>query len=267
MSAYDNDVNNWFLGREKTWKFLTEREWVLGGFQWHAYEYLGEATLPRRCSCSGAIDLFWQKKDSFYQNLSFWGSEPMIHLLPHWNFEGHECDVIRVVAYTNCEEAELFLNGESLGVRTVGRYDHAEWNVPYRAGILEVVGRIGGKVVVTDKKETSGSGVALELSLMNKLPLRARSGDVALISCRVLDATGREVPTATPTITFTTNGLGVVYSAGADNTDMASFCRSVCKMYAGRATAAVKVGDADGTLVVYAESDGLKIGKIEIPIV
>ena len=267
VSAYDNDVNAWFLGREKTWKFLTEREWVLGGFQWHAYEYLGEATLPRRCSCSGAIDLFWQKKDSFYQNLSFWGSEPMIHLLPHWNFEGREGDIIRVVTYTNCEEAELFLNGESLGVRTVGKYDHAEWHIPYRAGKIEVFGKIGGKVVVTDKKETSGSGVALELSLMNKLPLRAGKGDMALISCRALDSNGREVPTATPSVTFTTNGAGLVYSAGADNTDMGSFCRSACKMYAGRATAAVKIGDDTGTLVVYAESDGLKIGKIEIPIV
>ena len=90
---------------------------------------------------------------------------------------------------------------------------------------------------------------------------------MALISCRALDSNGREVPTATPSVTFTTNGAGLVYSAGADNTDMGSFCRSACKMYAGRATAAVKIGDDTGTLVVYAESDGLKIGKIEIPIV
>lgn len=266
VSAYDKDTNAWFLGREKTWKFLADREWVLGGFQWHAYEYLGEAAYPRRCSCSGAIDLFWQKKDAFYQNLSLWGEEPMIHLLPHWNFAGREGEPIRVVAYTNCDEAELFLDGECLGTCKVEKYGHAEWQIPYRPGTLKVIGRKGGRPVVSDIKETSGRGVGLELSLMNRLPLRAGASDMALISCRVLDAEGREVPNACPTVTFTTNGLGSVYSVGSDNTDRASFRRSSCKMYAGRATAAVNVGEKAGTLIVYAEADGLTIGKVEIPI-
>ena len=266
IDAYDKDTNNWFLGREKTWKFLTAREWIMGGFQWHAYEYLGEATYPRRCSCSGALDLFWQKKDAFYQNLSMWGSKPMIHLMPHWNFEGREGEIIRVVAYTNCEEAELFLDGASLGVCAVGKYDHAEWNVPYRAGKLTTVGKIGGKIVATDEKETTGSGVKLDLVLMNKLPVRAGSDDIALVSCRVLDEKGREVPIATPVVTFTTNGFGQVYSSGSDNTDQTSLCLPVRKMYAGRITVAVKSGNKPGTMIVYAEADGLKIGKIEIPL-
>lgn len=266
VSAYDKDTNAWFLGREKTWKFLTDREWVLGGFQWHAYEYLGEAAYPRRCSISGAIDLFWQKKDAFYQNLSLWGEKPMIHLLPHWNFEGREGEPIRVVAYTNCEAAELFLNGKSLGRHTVEKYGHAEWQVPYAVGVLKVIGYHDGAEVVSDKRETSGRGVRLELSLMNRLPLRAGTDDIALISCRVLDAEGREVPNATPTVSFTTNGRGSVYSTGSDNTDQTSICQSVRKMYAGRMTAAVKVGGESGTLTVYAEADGLAIGKVEIPL-
>ena len=89
---------------------------------------------------------------------------------------------------------------------------------------------------------------------------------MALISCRVLDAHGREVPTATPTVTFTTNGLGRVYSTGSDNTDWSSLCLSVRKMYAGRVTAAVITGENAGTLAVYAEADGLAIGKVEIPL-
>ena len=266
VSAYDKDTNAWFLGREKTWKFFTEREWILGGFQWHAYEYLGEATYPRRCSISGAIDLFWQKKDAFYQNLSLWGEKPMLHLLPHWNFEGREGESIRVVAYTNCEEAELFLNGESLGVCKVETYGHAEWQVPYTPGVLEAVGRKGGVVCASDRRETAGRGARLDLSLMNQLPLHAGGTEMALISCRVLDEKGREVPTASPTITFTTNGRGTVYSTGSDNTDGTSIRLSVRKMYAGRATAAVLVGETAGTLVVYAEADGLATGRVEIPL-
>lgn len=57
-SSYDIDVNAWFLGREKTWKFMCDREWVSGSFQWIAFEHRGECVWPRLCSVSGAIDLY-----------------------------------------------------------------------------------------------------------------------------------------------------------------------------------------------------------------
>lgn len=115
LPAYDRDSSVDFKGREFTWKFLDGNDWLLGGYQWIAFEHRGEAIWPRLCSQSGAIDLFMQKKDAFYQNKSHWTDEPMVHLLPHWNFAGFEGMPIRVAAYTNCDEIELFHNGKSVG--------------------------------------------------------------------------------------------------------------------------------------------------------
>lgn len=137
-SAYDKDTTAWFLSREHTWKFMAERDWIFGAYQWAAFEHRGETVWPRLCSVSGAIDLFLQKKDAFYQNMSHWIEKPMVHLLPHWNFEGREGEVITVCAYTNCQELELFLNGKSLGKRQIEKYGHGEWKVEYQPGTLAV---------------------------------------------------------------------------------------------------------------------------------
>ncbi len=264
VSAYDKDTNAWFRGREATWKFLAARPWVMGGFQWHAYEYRGEAAWPRLCSISGAVDLFWQKKDAFYQNQSFWTDAPMVHLLPHWNFRGREGEPIRVSAYTNCDGAELFLNGESLGKREVERFGHAEWSVPYAPGELRVVATRGGKTAAEDVRVTSGPGVRLELSLLNHEPVRANGRDIALVSARVLDAGGREVPDASPLVRFATDGSCRVLATGSDDTDHTGLCLSERRMYAGRVTAAVRVGTAPGPLHVWAEADSLAAGCLTL---
>ena len=119
-SAYDKDTSSWFMGRENTTAFFETRPWVMGVYQWIAFEHRGESVKwPRLCSMSGAIDLFLQKKDAFWQNQSFWIKDrPVLHVLPHWNFAGMEGEIINVWAYTNCNEVELFVNGESLGKKT-----------------------------------------------------------------------------------------------------------------------------------------------------
>ncbi len=120
----DRDANSWFLGRERTRKFLTSKPYVFGSYQWAAVEHRGEASWPAICSKSGALDLFLQKKGAFYQNQSHWIKEPMVHIVPHWNFEGLEGQNILVTVYTNCDELELFLNATSLGRKQIEQYGH-----------------------------------------------------------------------------------------------------------------------------------------------
>lgn len=266
ITAYDRDTTNWYKGRENTWKFLRKRQWVAGGYQWIAFEHRGEAVWPRLCSQSGAIDLYLQKKDAFYQNLSHWTNAetaPMIHLLPHWNFAGHEGESIAVWAYTNCERAELFLNGKSLGVCDVERYGHAAWNVPYEKGTLSVSGINGGAVVCTDCHETSGKAAALKLRVDNH-GLCANGGDVAVVTCYCVDENGIEVPDACPTVGFYTNGLGKVIGTGSSVSDHTPIGATERKMYAGRITVAVKVGKTAGELRVYAEADGLTSASVAV---
>ena len=235
------DVGNWFRGREDTWRFVMERPWFAGAFQWIAIEHRGEAKWPRVCSVSGAIDLFLQKKDAYYQNQSHWLETPMIHLLPHWNHRGKEGLGIAVWAYTNCEEAELFLDGVSLGRKTVEKWTHVEWTVAYRPGRLEAVGYIGGREVARDMQETTGRAERLKLQLDNG-PVTANGEDVAIFTCVALDSQGREVPDATPTVRFDCTGFGKIIGTGSDNTDHVPLPSLTRRMYAGRITVAVKMG-------------------------
>jgi len=85
IRGYDHDTNKSFLSREHTWQAFMARPWVCGGYQWAGIEHRGEALWPRLCSQSGAIDLYLNRKDAFYQNQSYWLSTPMLHILPHWN--------------------------------------------------------------------------------------------------------------------------------------------------------------------------------------
>lgn len=263
ISAYDHDSSDIYKSREYTWKFISEREWMLGGYQWIAFEHRGEAMWPRLCSQSGAIDLFLQKKDAFYQNQSHWKSEPMIHLLPHWNFSGLEGRVMKVLAYTNAEEAELFLNGKSLGKVAVEKHGHAEWCVPYEKGRLEALAYMGGKEIARDVKITTGTPSRLALWLDTK-DICANGEDVAVFTCAVLDAEGNEIPDASPEVRFSVNSLGRIVATGSDVSDHTPLASPIRKMRAGRISVAVKLGEYAGELELRAESYPLAAAVLKI---
>ncbi len=261
ITAYDRESNSWYRGREETWKFISARKWLMGGFQWIGFEHRGESEWPRICSQSGALDLFLLKKDAFYQNMSHWTKKPMLHLLPHWNHEGREGELITVFAYTNCPETELFLNGKSLGKQTLDLPAHGEWKVPYEAGVLEAVGYLDGKNVVSAFMKTTKKPVKLALRAENADDVHA--GDVLMVTCYCVDEDGLRVPNAAPTVRFHTNGLGKVIGTGSSGTDHVSVTSPERKMFAGEISVAVALGK-DGTLRLYAESDDLTMATLEI---
>lgn len=256
LPAYDRDSSADFKGREFTWKFLDGNDWLLGGYQWIAFEHRGEAVWPRVCSQSGAIDLFMQKKDAFYQNKSHWTSEPMVHLLPHWNFDGFEGMPIKVVAYTNCDEVELFHNGKLQGRRKLEKHGHGEWEVPYAPGYIEAVAYIGGKEAACDKRVTAGKPHRLMLELQNP-DVKANGKDIAIFDCYVVDENGIEVPDCSAVVNFLAEEAGRVYSTGSDVSDHGSLFSPTRKMRAGRIGVAVKTGKTSGALRLIATADGL----------
>ncbi len=259
IDAYDKfDPTKWFLGREITWKHIAARPWLMGGYQWAAFEHRGEAAWPRLCSQSGAIDLYLQKKDAFYQNQSHWIEDrPILHLFPHWNFRGREGEPIRVVVYTNCPRVELFLNGASQGEREIEKYGHGEWMVPYTAGVLYAVGKDkDGTVTISEERVTTDDAVKLCLTLENTVTT-ANGCDIALFTCSCLDSAGREVPDASPFVRFHTNEYGEVVGTGSDISDHIPPRIPDRQMRAGRISVAVRVGNTPGKLRLYAESDQL----------
>ncbi len=263
IQAYDHDTNDQFLGRERTWKFFMERPWIMGAFQWDGVEHRGEAQFPRLCSVSGAIDLYLQKKDAFYQNQSHWTDEPMVHLLPHWNLQGREGEEIKVVAYTNCEEVELFQDGISLGKQVPGKYGHGEWKVIYQPGKLKVNAGRNGIVEALEEIETTNAPVKLKLRLEDE-GIKADGKDVAILTCYAVDDQDRVVPDASPYITIEANEFGKILGTGSDICDHVPPASPFRKMRAGLCSVAVQAGKEKGTLRVWARAENLQPARIEI---
>ena len=258
----DRDTNDWFLGREKTYKFLRERSYVFGCYQWAAVEHRGEAAWPRVCSCSGALDLFLQKKGAFYQNKSHWSAEPMAHIVPHWNFKGLEGKEIPVTVYTNCEELELFLNGKTLGKQQIEKYGHGEWSVEYTAGTLEVKGYIGGKEVCGDKRVTTGRPVALRLIKDNDFT--ANGSDIALFTCECVDENGLAVPDAAEYVHFSVTAPAKIIGTGSDNCDHNNVANTERKMYMGKIRVAVKPKKGQESFTLTAMSDNCGVCELKV---
>ena len=260
----DADTNSWFRGREYTWKFLMERPYVMGAFQWAAVEHRGEAMWPAVCSKSGALDLFLQKKGAFYQNKSHWTDEPMAHISGHWNRRGLEGQEVLVTVYTNCDSLELFLNGKSLGRKNIEKYGHGEWNVIYEPGELSVKGYRGEMLVAEDIQRTSGAPVKLRLRLLNEVT--ANGKDMALICCECLDENGLVVPDAEETVSFFAALPARVVATGSDNCDHKRVGNTERKMYAGKIATAVQPAKGQKTIEVFAQSEHCGISVLHIPL-
>src|ERR1039457_146082 len=167
VSAYDVNNPGWGEQAEEWWKFYATREWEAGGFAWTGFDYRGEPTpygWPSINSQFGIIDMCGFPKDTFFYYKAWWGSEPVLHLFPHWNFEGKEGDEIPVWVYSNLDSVELFLNGKSQGSQRVLPLTHLEWKVKYEPGVLEARGSKDGNEILTEKHETTGPTVAIRLT-------------------------------------------------------------------------------------------------------
>lgn len=215
VNAYDGVVP-WGETAEEWWQFYGTREWEAGGFAWTGFDYRGEPTpygWPSINSQFGIVDMCGFPKDTFYYYKAWWGKEPVVHVFPHWNFEGREGEEIPVWVYSNLDEVELFVNGQSAGSRKVPHLGHVEWKVKYAPGAIEARGSKGGKVVLTDKRESTGSTVAIRLTA-DRTEISADGEDIAVLTVEALDKEGRAVPTANNLIAFKVSGEGALIGVG-----------------------------------------------------
>jgi beta-galactosidase len=216
VSAYDVNNPGWGEQAEEWWKFYATREWAAGGFAWTGFDYRGEPTpygWPSINSQFGIVDMCGFPKDTFYYYKAWWGKEPVLHLFPHWNFAGREGDEIPVWVHSNLDQVELLLNGKSLGSQKVPRLGHVEWKVKYESGVIAARGSKDGKVVLTEKRETTGAAVAIRLTA-DHMELNADGRDVAMVTVEALDKEGQTVPTASNLIGFKVAGEGVLLGVG-----------------------------------------------------
>ena len=166
-------------------------------------------------------------------------------------------DAVRVWAETNCSEVELFLNGRSQGRRKVDEFSHAEWMVPFQAGTLEARGFKQGRLIVTDRIETTGPAVALRLS-SDRERFIADGRDVSIVTVAVVDARGRLVSNAENRINFHVDG-GVLLGLGnGDPSSHESDLGPDRSAFHGLAQLIVGAPLRSGPIVVTCSSSGLR---------
>jgi len=169
--------------------------------------------------------------------------------------------------YSNCDEVELFLNGQSLGVQPKpADASPRTWKVTYAPGTLRAVGRNGGKEVAAHELRTAGPAAKLVLAV-DHAQLTADWNDVATVTVMAVDANGVPCPWATQLVTFKLDGPGVI--AGVDNGDRADpapYLASERKLFQGEAIALIKAADVSGTIKLSASAPGLAPGELTIPI-
>ncbi|WP_026729526.1 beta-galactosidase GalA [Flavobacterium denitrificans] len=219
-SAYDQKPRPTFYSIEEGWKFYAERSYLAGMFIWTGFDYRGEPTpygWPSVTSYFGMMDVCGFPKDNVFYLKSWWGTEPVLHLLPHWNWAGLEGKEIDVWAYSNCDEVELFLNKKSLGKKKMHKNSHLEWKVNYATGTLEAIGYKNGKKVLTDIQKTTGKAENVKLSLDKENVVK---GNVSVITVETTDKNGLHVPTSNDEIAFSIKGGKILGVGNGDPTSL-----------------------------------------------
>jgi beta-galactosidase len=267
VSSYDLYAPRWAYPPDAEFRAEDQDSYVNGEFVWTGWDYLGEPTPyggpndPARSSYFGIIDLAGFKKDRFYDYQAHWRPDlPMAHLLPHWSWPDRVGQVTPVFVYTSGDEAELFLNGKSLGKKTKGQYEYVlRWNdVVYEPGELKVVAYKGGKQWAEDAEKTAGPAAKLVLQA-DRTEVTADGRDLVFITASVLDKDGVLVPRAMNRIRFAVSGPGAIAATdNGDATSFESFQSPDRNAFNGLALAVVRTHEGQpGPIAISAESDGL----------
>lgn len=289
---------------------------IAGEYVWTGFDYLGEPTpynqdatiennikhLPAaereaimreyaamgsraisRSSYFGIIDLAGFPKDIYYLYQSQWNPEvPQAHILPHWNWRGHEGRTTPVMVFTSGDEAELFVNGRSQGVRRRGdgptftqkdrslvvsrnQYRFTWENVVYEPGVVEVVVRKNGQPWATARRVTAGDAAAVKAEV-DRDTIVADGHDLAFISLTLTDAEGNVMPIDSRKVSFSIEGPAVLAGfCNGDPTDWTCMQDTNQRFFNGRLLAVVRSKPGEtGTATITVKPEGLP--EIKVPV-
>lgn len=270
VSAYELYTAQFGASPDKVFASLDRHPYVAGEFVWTGFDYIGEPTpyYLSRSSYSGIIDLAGFPKDRFYLYQSRWRPDlHLVYILPHWNWPERMGQVTPVHVFTSGDEAELFLNGQSLGKKKKGEYEYRlRWDdVIYEPGELKAVAYKNGKYWAEGVMKTTDKPEKLIASAdLNRIA--ADGKDLSFITVKVTDKNGLLVPDASNLINFSIEGPGeIVATDNGDPTDMVIFSSTQRAAFNGLALAIVRAKNGQkGIIKVTAASDGLVGQTIEI---
>ncbi len=263
VSAYELYTAAFGASPDKVFASQDKHSYVAGEFVWSGFDYLGEPTpyYTARSSYSGIIDLAGFKKDRFYLYQARWRPNlAMAHILPHWTWPNRVGEITPVHVFSSGDEAELFLNGKSLGRKRRGPYEYRfRWDsVQYQPGVLNVVAYKNGKAWAKDTVQTVGTAAKLQL-VADRTKIKADGKDLSFLTLSVVDSKGRLVPEANNWVHFEIVGPGkIVATDNGDPADLESFSSTDRKAFSGLALVIVQAKKgATGTIIVRAKSEGM----------
>lgn len=274
-------ISSEMIDVEQRWRFTTAYDYVIGDFMWTGIDYYGESGWPSRGSQSGYLDNCGFPKDGYWFFKSIWSQEPVLHLLPHWNWEGHEGQIMQVACFTNCEEVELFVNGKPYGKKATefprrgvnpswASYDpgkhfattadlHLTWDVEYQPGEIKVVGKRDGQTF-EDVIRTASVPAQLRATV-DRPSFRAIPSDVAHVTIEVLDKDGNLCPLADNQVRFSVKGGRLIGVESGNMTDLSSVLASERKAWSGKCLAIV-AADHPGPVIVTAQAVGMPASTV-----
>ena len=273
VSAYELYTAAFGSSADKVFATQDRHPYVAGEFVWTGWDYLGEPTpyYTARSSYCGIIDLAGFKKDRFYLYQSRWRPDlPMAHILPHWNWADRVGQITPVHIFTSGDEAELFLNGQSLGRKKKGEFEYRlRWDdVKYKAGEVKVVTYKNGKKWAEDAIKTTDKPAKL-IANADRATIKADGEDLVFVTVKIADKNGLTVPDANLKVSFSLEGAGeIVATDNGDPANLLSFASHERETYNGLVLAIIKAkkGNTTGMIKLMAKSDGLEGSVIEIKI-
>jgi hypothetical protein len=276
-----------FYGSENSyamdaWKAVRDNEYIFGQFLWTGIDYLGEAhRWPSRGFTSGLLDLGGFKKPRAWFRESLWSEKPMIYLgsylktgrgrnlstdaLPLWNY--HEGDSVRVVSYTNCQKAQLLLNGQKIEAAKDRNDDTGMiyWDLPFQAGKLEVIGYNAGQEAARYLLETSKQPFGIQAVTTNAILFSDKG--VAQIALQIVDEDGKPVLLADNEITCSTDGPVILLGLEASNSaDMSDYTDNKQRVFQGKMIAYIQSKGGKGKAKVTFSSPWLKEQVVELEV-
>lgn len=280
--ASETGTNLDFGNRRPSWLEM-DPSYVIGHYYWSAYDYLGESSWPKKSWGRSLIDLSgWVTPIGRYYQ-SFYSDNPMVHIMvretdpeivshfekidnkrwdwypmvDHWTWPGR--DTAKLTTFTNCEDVQLILNGNSLGVKKLsdGENRRIDWEIPCRPGELKAIARVEGKVVAQHVLRTAQNPVRIRLTTRTET-LSADGLDLAYVEAALVDANGNLVPEKGREIRFNVDGPGV--NAGVASGNVISdepWQADTRRTWNGRCRLIIRAGRTPGVIQVRAEADGL----------
>lgn len=286
------------------WMAVRDHDYVIGDFVWTAVDYIGESSIgwlgfpagrhffPWNLAYCGDIDICgWKRPQSYYRDAlwkddqlslfvsspkpSFTQTNPKLEpwsrwnwqdVVADWNWPGYEDSALEVVAYSSCEETELFQDGRSLGKKATNRDTkyQAAWKVPYRPGVLKAVGYTKGKKVKESILKTASDVGTVRLSA-DRTALSPGGQDLGFITVELCDANGTLHPKAEDLVEFSIEGPATIAGVGnANPVSLESFQLPRRKAWRGKCLVIIRTADHAGNIKLTASVKGVKAASLQI---